>query len=331
MILLPSFPVPAIVLVAAALAAFAIVALVRGRGPRWAWALRLVAIVLLAVVALRPAIPGSASGPTASGGLEVYFALDTTSSMAAEDYAGARPRLEGAKADVVAIADALAGAQFSLVTFDAGAVQRVPLTADVTALESAASVLTQEVSDYSRGSSIDAALPMLESLLEESRSERPDNRRVLFYLGDGEQTAATPPESFASLAPMLDGGGVLGYGTSEGGRMLRFDGFGDEYSELEYIADPATGTDAVSRIDEATLGEVAAQLGVAYAHREGPSSVDAIVTGIEVGELTVQQREPIGPTELYWIPAIPLGGILLLELGRIVLALLELRRVREPR
>ena len=90
----------------------------------------------------------------------------------------------------------------------------------------------------------------------------------MFYLGDGEQTTDLPPQSFAALAAYLDGGAVLGYGTSEGGPMPEFfpptdlHQFGEEEpepdpeAETSYIQDPAGG-DAISRIDEAALQTIA--------------------------------------------------------------------------
>ncbi len=297
---------------------------------RLAWALRLVAVVLLTGVALRPALPPDGAGPQVRGGLEVYFAVDTTSSMAAEDWAEGRPRLDGVKADVAAIAEALSGAQFSLVTFDSSTVERVPLTSDASALVSGVDVLTQEITDYSRGSSIDAPLTFLEQLLADAEEARPQQDRVLFYLGDGEQTAAVPPESFAPLADLVDGGAVLGYGTEEGGRMLEFDGYADEFSELGYIQDrsQSPSVDAISRIDETNLQTIADDLGLGYLHRTADAPVGSAVEGIDVGELVVEDAEISGPFELYWILAIPFGLLMLREGVLLVAPAAELRAAR---
>jgi Ca-activated chloride channel homolog len=335
----PVIPVALLVVVAIVLVAFAVVQLVRAatRGVRVSWLLRILMVLLFVIVASRPAIAGSTQGPSASGGLEVYFAVDTTSSVAAEDYDGDEPRLTGVKADVAAIAAQLVGAQYSLVTFDSSAVQRVPLTTDVTALQSAASVLTQEVTTYSKGSSVDEAVPLLTSLLKASKKANPGDRRVLFYLGDGEQTASTAPGSFAALAPYLDGGGVLGYGTTAGGRMLEFNGFNgftdEQQSSKNYIQDTTQSppTDALSKIDETELRTIATQLGVSYTHRTAPGDVAALVSGIDVGKLAVSPGKPGGPFELYWIFAIPLGLLVLVEFVRLSAVVRELRPPRSSR
>jgi Ca-activated chloride channel family protein len=290
---------------------------------RLAWAVRIVAVLLLVAVAVRPVIPADpASRSTSAGGLEVYIAVDTTSSMAAEDWggSGADPdsaqRLAGVKADIAAIADRLRGASFALVTFDGDAVQRVPLTSDASALVSAAEVLTQEITAYSQGSSVDEPVD-------------------LFYLGDGEQTAAGEPGSFEALAPLISGGAVLGYGTPEGGRMREFGGYVDPNAPTAYIQDYSSGdpVDAVSRIDEARLDAIAAQLGVGYLHRDAGSGIDSLLAPLEPGTATVTDGAQGVRAELYWIPAIALGLFALYEVLALGGLLVEARGAggRTPR
>jgi len=331
MILDPLLPLWLLVLLAAALVAFAIWRLVVSPGfrARLAWLMRIAAVLLLAAVAAQPVIPAPpAERGVAQGGLEVYIAVDTTSSMAAEDWAGDSPRLDGVKADIRSIASRLRGAGFSLVTFDGAVTQRVPLTTDVTALVSAGDVLTQEITAYSRGSSVDAAVPELADLIGKAAAENPGQRRVLFYLGDGEQTSDSSPGSFESLAPLLSGGAVLGYGTAQGGRMRVFDGgFTDPTDAASYIEDYSSGTpvDAISRIDETQLGLIATQLGVPYTHREAGRSLDQVLSGFDVGDVTSTEGARGVRTELYWIPAIPLGVIALVEIVLLAGALAELK------
>jgi Ca-activated chloride channel family protein len=330
MILDPVLPVWVIAVLSGGLAAFAVWRLVVSRGARarLAWALRVAAVLLLVVIALRPVLPADpVQRARASGGLEVYIAVDTTSSMAAEDWAGASPRLDGVKADIDEIATTLAGASFSLITFDAAAVQRVPLTSDASALRSASGVLAQEITNYSRGSSIDEPVELLGEVLTAAAEENPGQERVLFYLGDGEQTAATEPGSFEALAPLVSGGAVLGYGTAEGGRMLQFSGYVDPQASSPYIQDYGSGTpvDAVSRIDERRLGAIASQLGVPYLHRGAGTSLRGLLGGFEVGDVTMSHGSQGARTELYWIAAIPLGLLALVQLVALSGALAEAR------
>lgn len=339
----PVLPWWVLTLLALVFVAFSVsrIATADSRSVRLAWLGRLLMVILLIAVAARPALPGTATGPTAKGGLEVYFVVDTTSSMAAEDYAPGETRedgspvtrLDGVKADIAAITESLPGAQYSLISFDASVVQRVPLTADVTALASAVSVLTQEVTAYSIGSSIDEPVDLLESVLGEASTKSPGQQRVLFYFGDGEQTSQEDPGTFGSLAPLISGGAVLGYGTDEGGRMLNFDGFNDELSTPMYIQDysEVPPVDALSKIDEDNLAAIAADLELGYEHREPRASVDALVEGIDVGQTTVTGGTSSGPFEFYWIIAIPLGLLILLEIIRATVFVTEQRPPRPVR
>jgi Ca-activated chloride channel family protein len=330
MILEPVLPVPLLVVLALALVGFAgwRLAASRDARERLAWALRIVAVLLLVVVALRPVLPSpTVTRAQASGGLEVYIAVDTTSSMAAEDWDSDAPRLDGVKADIRAMAEGLVGASFSLVTFDAESVQRVPLTSDGSALASATEALAQEITFYSRGSSIDEPVELLTEILTEAAEENPGQDRVLFYLGDGEQTASSEPGSFDALAPLITGGAVLGYGTPEGAPMREFSGYVDPQASAPYIQDYTSGapTDAVSRIDETRLGTVAQQLGVPYVHRDAGTSIAGVLSAFDVGEVSVSEGSEGSRTELYWIAAIPLGMLALLQLVALAGAVAEAR------
>jgi Ca-activated chloride channel family protein len=316
------------------LAAFVAWRLVAEPRARLAWALRLVAVLLLLLVALRPVIPAEVDQrPTSSGGLEVYIAVDTTSSIAAQDWNGgadAVTRLDGVKADIAEMAESLPGAGFSLITFDGEAVQRVPLTSDGSALLSASEALSQEITSYSSGSSIDEPVELLSGILADAAEENPDQQRVLFYLGDGEQTVDGEPGSFADLAQYISGGAVLGYGSPEGGRMRQFSGFTNplgEPEEQDWIQDYSSGppTPAVSRIDEDRLRTIAEQLGVEYTHRSATTGLGSVLDGLDVGDVTVTDGSQTAAVEFYWIPAALLGLIALLELARLSGVLVELR------
>jgi Ca-activated chloride channel family protein len=327
MSLTPLFSPVVLVPVLVVLFAFTAWQLVRSRrsGRTSDWAGRVALVLLVAVIAFRPAIGGGAPASTAEGGLEVYFVVDTTSSMAAEDYGTASPRLSGVRSDISGIAQRLTGAEFALITFDSSTLQRMPLTTDLTALRSAVTVMTQEVTGYSSGSSIDAPVELLGQILDDAEEVKPDRPRIVYYFGDGEQTAQSEPGSFEELAGDISGGAVLGYGTEQGGRMLSFDGYNDVYSEPTYIQDFSANppTDAVSRIDERNLETIATQLGVDYAPRTAGDTVDVLVAGIEVDAAKVTQDPGRSPFELYWIAAIGIGLLLLREGIRLAPALRE--------
>ena len=288
------------------------------------------AVALLAVAALRPAVPGDEAVTTAAN-LNVYFVVDTTSSIVAEDYGSGRPRADGVASDIAQIASSLPGARYSVVTFDSETRVRLPLTTDTTALESALTTLMPEAAEYSKGSSVTAAKDRLATLLGQSDSRHPERGRIVFYFGDGENTAAKPPAPFALKAGLVQGGAVLGYGTTQGGRMkatrTRYDIGGG------YLLDPTTGQDAVSVIDEGELRQIASQLGVPYLHRAAGDPIGTVVAGVDLAQFgqsdAVEQQKVRARRELYWPLLLGVAAIAAWEIGASLAGLAQTRRRRE--
>jgi len=333
----PVLPTWAFVVVGVLLVGFVAWRVVAERGDRRAlltWLRRLVVVVLLLVVAARPSLPGGTAQSSVAK-LDVFFVVDTTSSIAAEDWGDGRPRLEGVRADVETVTEQLAGARFALISFDSSAVLRSPLTDDASAVVTAATVLRQEVTTYSSGSSITVAHDLLEEQLDVAREADPARAAVVLYLGDGEQTLDEEPGSFADLAGDVDGGAVLGYGTEEGARMREFDGYGDEYSDLGYIEDRTQpgSPEAVSRLDEEALRRLASQLGVPYVHRTADRDLGPVLEDARSGRITSDEGSAESLTDLYWIAAIPLFLLVLVDLALVARALGDVRAtgpVRRP-
>lgn len=321
----PVWPAWVVVIVGLALVGLCIWGLVRGgsRSRRRAWVLRAVAAVLIALACLRPGI-GSQSAQAAQSEVDVLFVVDTTASMVAEDWNGG-PRLEGVKADIAALAVAHAGARFALITFDGSATQRLPFTSDATALQSLVETLRPEVTLYSNGSSITIANALVARVLRDAAEQQPERARLVYYFGDGEQTSAKPPESFADAAGNLSGGAVFGYGTASGGPMRETIG---AYSSAtpEYIT-TSSGETAISKIDEANLQAIAGQLAVPYEHRDPAAQPTA--AAVDPSKLDSEAGADVETAfELYWIAAIAVFVLLGLDLWTNVRAIRDLRAAR---
>jgi Ca-activated chloride channel homolog len=266
--------------------------------------------VLLAVaMAFRPALPGG-EVPTASVQARVFVMIDTSQSVAAEDW-GTEPRLAGMQEDVVEIARSFAGADISVISFDSQASLRVPLTDDGSAVIEMVRALRPEIAQQSRGTSVAAAHDVLRTELERSAAADPASPAIVFYLGDGEHTAEDEPQSFGDLAGQIDRGLVLGYGTEQGGRM-RVSSF-DAAQQRQYLQDPAGG-DAISRIDEGRLRGIADQLGITYLHRAPGLPIDdalgpmAALDGAADLDRTEEAR-----LEIAWVFGIPIALLLAWE------------------
>ncbi|MFP5312153.1 MAG: vWA domain-containing protein, partial [Actinomycetes bacterium] len=280
--------------------------------------------LLLVGALLRPGLPGG-TAQAAAADLNVFFVVDTTTSMVAEDYGNGAPRLEGVRKDIMAVAGQLPGARYSVITFDTTAHVRMPLSTDTLALQTITDVLEPQVTDYARGSSITAARQVLAGRLAAARESHPGRPSLVYYLGDGEQTSGREPEAMKVDGGLVAGGAVLGYGTSGGGRMKentgRVDGTGQESgTEQEsgtgqgadggsgtYVQDsrPGRGGDALSMIDEGRLQDIAATLGVPYVHRAKGGPVADMMQQARPG-VTERGKDDAGlaaRSELYWILA----------------------------
>lgn len=299
--------------------------------PRAVWALRLGMVVVVFAMLLRPGIPGGTSQTLATD-TDIVIAVDTTASMVAEDWNGDEPRLNGVRADVQAIVDEYPGARFALISFDAAAQVRLPLTTDATALMSSLEVMSPEVTEQSRGSSISIADGMLTDTLSAAASAAPERSRMVFYLGDGEQTAGSGEadvSGFAAAAKYVDGGAVLGYGTAEGGPMRittgrPSTGSGTEAEYIEY-----QGAPAMSVRDDDNLQQISEQLGVEYQ----PRAVDAELTLPEAPATTTDYSssgEVGNVIELYWVLALVLLVLVAIEVARATMQVTRLRALARP-
>lgn len=293
------------IIAAAALAVVVSAGILPARGTRPARTklpvlLRSAALLLLLAAALRPGwTAGEARAATAE--LDVFFVVDSSTSMAAEDYGSAAPRMDGVRADIAAIARELAGAKFALITFDGAAGVRMPLTRDADALAAATDILQPQAAVYARGSSVTAAGPVLKERLAAASEQHPGRPAVVFYLGDGENTSTKPGAADLGIEPgLVAGGAVLGYGSSQGGRMKDVAGDG------AYVQENADGgrRDALSRIDEGQLRRIADGLGVPYVHRDSRDAIGTALARARPGSLSAADETGEARTELYWAFAV---------------------------
>lgn len=303
----PLVPWPLAVVLGLTLVGFAAWRVVVDDRRRVRWLLRGGAGLLVAVGLLGPAVAGGEARQAATD-VNVWFVLDTTTSANARDYRGDRPRIEGYREDVDKILQDMPGARFSVITFDQQARTAMPLTNDTTALGTAMETLAPEISSYSGGSSITVAADALRGSLERSRERFPNRARVVFYLGDGEQTSGQEPAPF-EVGDLVDGGAVLGYGTDEGGPMASTDADG---SPGEDVTD-ASGQVGRSVIDEEALGQVAEQLGVPYVHRDGGSIAPAMAEA-DPGTVIEEAGDRVQTyTSIAWVCALLVALLLLLD------------------
>lgn len=264
--------------------------------------LRVWALVLLAGVALQPGF-GAGADDEAPTGVDVVFLVDRTTSMAAQDYDGNHPRMEGVGQDVEALVGAMPGARYTVVTSDNEARIAAPWTTDGAAVVTLARTMGWREEGFGTGSDISAGLPLATKLLQDSTATRPGVRRYFVYLGDGEQISQHKPASFEPLADLVDGALVLGYGTTDGGVMAK------RVDTRELVT--RDGQPSKSKIDEGALQTIAKQTGGTYEHRSAPGGLEGWAPAVS----TTTTAEAPRDTSLAWLLAVLAAVVLCVDVA----------------
>ena len=121
-------------------------------------------VVTVLVMGAGPSIPGEAVEVTST--LEVYFVIDRTGSMAAEDWDGAKPRIDGVRNDVALLMGSLTGSRFSILSWDSKVHIDMPLTTDSSAVDAYMGSFVGVLSSCSQGSSANRPAAVLAKLLK---------------------------------------------------------------------------------------------------------------------------------------------------------------------
>lgn len=284
----------------------------RTRIPGVAWLRRGLIVSLVLFLGFGPAVMEPTTD-TVRINTDVYLVVDRTGSMAAEDYDGEKPRLDGVRSDIKALSKELSGGRFSVLSYDSSASRQLPLTTDTNALNEWAANLNQELTAYSSGSNMNRVLGELKTVLEKGREDNPFNKQILFIFTDGENTSDTARQSFAALKDYVDGGAVLGYGTEKGAHMLSYDPL---LEKKRYIKDHTDGSsqDAISKIDEKELKALSTELGVTYLHRTKPSKLTEVTGNIDTSLVASEGTRSVEvPQLLLWPFAAALALLLVWE------------------
>ena len=299
---------------------------------------RFLIVVAVIIMGAGPSIHGEAQEVTST--LEVYFVIDRTGSMAAEDWDGNKPRIDGVRNDVAIMMNILTGSRFSIMSWDSKVHTDLPLTSDASAVISYMDSFDRELSSSSQGSSLNRPAQDLAKLLKKNKERHPQNVRALFVFSDGETsnqnhwTSAPSGEAsdWDAVKEYIDGGLILGYGTEEGGPMkvLRLGDSGSQSGgEPEYIHDLSQPGNpiAISKIDEAALADVASRVGVDYVHSPDKSAIESHARSVLDKASTLAESRNLKDTYRYiiWPFALLLGGLLAWEGATLALRAQQLR------
>jgi len=275
---------------------------------------RVAIVIAFIVILLRPGF-GKVDAPTQVADVDVLVVVDTTRSMAALDYDGRQPRIEGVKKDLLALSEELPGARFGIVTFGSKARLTLPFSSDVLAFQSAVETIALEGPRDGDGSDSSRAATEVNEVLDRAEEQRPEQRRFVVFVGDGEDTATDDGQSsgagYGDVAKQISGGTVLGYGTTKGATMPD----GDDYYDQDFVQDPETGQSAVSKADPATLEKIAEQLDVTFHERSGTGGISRIADSFEASyDEGSREDARAAKKDVTWIAGLVLLALLLFEL-----------------
>ena len=239
-----------------ALARFGDLALVRqlsrtvnARARFWKAALVLAALGFAVVAMARPQF-GSRVETVRREGMDIVVALDLSTSMLAEDIAP--NRLQRAKLEIQRLIERLDGDRIGLIAFAGQAFVQSPLTSDYGAARLFLNAMDTELMPV-QGTDLGAAL----ELALDAFTDAPVEDRLIIVVTDGEDHEGGIE---AAVARANEAGVTIhtvGIGSADGVPIPEFDAAG---GRTGFKRDEA-GAVVTTRLDEATLREVAARAG----------------------------------------------------------------------
>ena len=270
-------------------------------------------VILLFVINLRPMVI-SDQVKVVRQKLNCYcvIVVDDTLSMMAEDYNGSNPRMEGAKADIEYITQQLAGAKFCLIDFNNDVNLLAPYTDDHHYIQNAVEAIKPLEDYHATGTNINVSKKLLGQMIDNAAMIG-DGHIVVFFITDGENTDNHTLDSFKDISTNIEGGAVMGYGTSKGGQMHYYDEFAEEWVLVEdkrsFPYEPA-----ISRIDEDNLKQLSSDLGLDYIHMEDSEDLDPVIEEIlDVLEKDTEETTEYGYIDTYYWFVIPLAALVAYE------------------
>jgi Ca-activated chloride channel family protein len=269
--------------------------------------IRILMIILVFLICIRIQIPNGFSTQESSN-LDLIFVVDNTISMQAVDGRSKGRRIDDVKKDIEYIVDKLPVANYSLITFFYDAEIKIPLTYDKNSFMVSVRNLKEPTMFYARGSNITMFKNPLEQVLKSS-AKRDARERVVFIMSDGENNNEDKNYDLSDLSKYIDNGAVLGYGTTKGATMKVQNYYYDTY---ETVMDG--NKEAISKLDEDNLKEIAKDLGIDYIYMNDISKIDNKLDKIDNYELSSEINKNSNYNDIYYYFAFVLSLLFVIEL-----------------
>ena len=243
--------------------------------------------------------------------------LDDTLSMNAEDVPGfeedrPRTRMDQAKEDIDYITKNLVGAKFCIIDFNNDVNLICPFTDDNKYIKDSVDAIKPLVDYHATGTNINCCKKLLGQMINDAKLMN-DGHVVVFFLSDGENTDDHRLDNFSDIAQGIEGGAVMGYGTTKGGQMRYYDELHNEevivQDKRDYPYQPA-----VSKIDEKNLKSLSLDLGIEYIHMDESEDLDETFENImKLLEAETEETTEYGYADIYFWFVIPLAALVAYE------------------
>ena len=235
--------------------------------PGLKFAIFLLAIASLTMALVNPKI-GTKMETVTREGVDIVFAIDVSKSMEAEDIAP--NRLEKSKQLVTQIINNLVGDRIGIIAYAGSAFPQLPITTDYAAAKMfLQSMNTDMVS--SQGTAINDAIDLATTYYNDADQ----TSKILFIISDGEDHFGEVSPTARKAAELGIRIFTIGVGTIKGAPIpLKKNGIIQSYKKDQ------SGETVITRLNEETLKEIAANANGRYIEGNITSEVTAEVTEI---------------------------------------------------
>lgn len=251
----------------------------------WLWIL---ALTLLVVALARPQW-GSEAQQVEQQGVQVMVALDVSNSMLAEDI---RPnRLTRAKQEISDLMNRLDGDEVGLVLFSGASYIQFPLTSDYSTARSFLDAANTNSISRQGTKIADAIRTAMQGFDPNLASQK-----VIVIVTDGENHEDDPVAAAQDAAAQGVIVYALGFGSPEGAPIPEYNEFGQN---VGYKTDQS-GNTVITRLDEATLQQVAQVGGGQYFRASGGSEIGLLIDAINTLQAgSIESRAAVIKIERY--------------------------------
>ncbi len=274
---------------------------------------RIAMLAILALILARPAFFGGTS-ELQTNNLAIYFVVDMTSSMVVEDQnAGSKYRYEQAKDDLKNIANEFPGSQFSVIALDTSIYTAIPMSYNADSVNSAIESVSPKTTKNGIGTDLSSLLEHTTKHISSFSKDNPNLSIIVFFLSDGEDNSGRQLSIDSSLASLVDGGAVFGYGSENGGKIHTI----ETNSWPLIVSDDCLRHSindkscVVSTINELNLQRIAKSLNVNYYLRDSNNLPMDAINKIKKQIQYSGSKSTDDYIDCYWVLAIILLALLL--------------------